>query len=104
MMFVCLEYLNMERCGTLSEEERSALEYDSVAYDQKLTEQGILVDAVLLASDKTTVPADANIRENLVGYLVVRTDSLGEAQKIAEGIPMVSYGRVEIRPVVSSLS
>ncbi|MEL6221960.1 MAG: YciI family protein [Cyanobacteria bacterium J06627_8] len=104
MTFVCLEYLSMERCDALSEEERSALEHDSVAYDQELAEQGVLADAVLLAPDKTTVPADANIRENLVGYLIIRVDSLKEAQKIAERIPIVSYGRVEVRPVISSLS
>ena len=104
MKFVCFEYMRFERYMELTQEERTELEEASVAYDKRLHTDGVLVDAVLLATEKLFVPSEGQGGEDLVGYLVVEADSPEDARRIAEGIPMLKHGRVEIRGVQASYS
>ena len=104
MKFVCFEYMSIERYMELSPEERAALEEASIAYDKRLDGDGVLVDAVLLGTERLLVPPDSRGGENIVGYLVVEAEGPEEARRIAEGIPMVRFGRVEVREVQASYS
>ena len=39
-------------------------------------------------------------KEVLVGYYLIETDNLDQALGVAKRIPLIRYGRVEVRPVM----
>ena len=42
----------------------------------------------------------ATTKEALAGYYLIAADNLDQALKVAERIPLIRYGRVEVRPVM----
>ena len=42
----------------------------------------------------------ATTKEALAGYYLVEADNLDEALNVAKRIPLIRYGRVEVRPVM----
>ena len=82
-------------------------------YTQELVDAGVMRggNALHPTSDATTVTAIdgdpvftdgpfAETREQLGGYYHVECSDLDEAMKWAAKCPVVSYGRVEVRPIV----
>jgi hypothetical protein len=82
-------------------------------YTQSLVSAGILLggDALhgidtattIRVRDGKTLSTDgpfAETKEVLGGYYIVDVDDLDTATKWAEGVPLIGYGSVEVRPVI----
>ena len=109
MKYMLLVYLDE---NALSEEERQKCYVDSTQLAQDLSSSGQYIDAsplqpiatatsVRLRSGKKVVTDGpfAETREQLGGYYLIEAKDLDEAIGIAERIPPVSFGTIEIRPV-----
>jgi hypothetical protein len=81
--------------------------------NQGLEEAGLLVAAGRLrptttATTVTAIDGEAELtdgpfaitKEVLGGYYLVEADNLDEALNVARRIPLIRYGRVEVRPVM----
>jgi hypothetical protein len=110
MKYMLLIYLDEK---TLSEEERQKCYGESIQLTHQLQSKGKYIGANPLhpTATATTVRVRegrrlvtdgpfAETREQLGGYFLVDADDLDEALSIAERIPMVRAGTVEVRPVV----
>jgi hypothetical protein len=99
--------------GGPSPEEMAAAHPRWNAYTQSLTEAGVLVAGDALEGvdtattvrerDSETVLTDgpfAETKEILAGYYLIDVPDLDAALKWASRIPNVSYGSVEVRPVM----
>ncbi|HTY72491.1 MAG TPA: YciI family protein [Actinomycetes bacterium] len=86
-------------------------EYD--AYTAELRARGVYVDGNPLQSVDTATTVQvrdgvrsttdgpyAEAKEVLLGYYVIRVDSLDEALEWAAKIPDARYGSIEVRPVM----
>src|SRR6266508_2670291 len=99
--------------GAMSEQERSDLHGEYMAYTQELRESGALVGANQLqptaaattvrvrnGETLTTDGPFAETKEQLGGYYVIDVDSLDEALAWAARIPSARLGSIEVRPLV----
>jgi hypothetical protein len=81
--------------------------------NQSLEEAGLLVAAGRLrptatATTVTAIDGETELtdgpfaitKEVLGGYYLVEADNLDEALNVARRIPLIRYGRVEVRPVM----
>lgn len=111
MKYICLVYAEPDALSGLSPEEKTALDRDSLAYDDKLTRDGHFLAASALQSVKTartvrvrrskplvTDGPFAETKEVLCGFIFIEAADADEALRIAEGIPMARYGTIEVRP------
>jgi len=111
MKFICLVYAEPNALSLLGPEEKSALDRDSLAYDEWLEANGHFIAASALQGVKTarsvrvrrgkTLVTDgpfAETKEVLCGFIFVEAAHADEALRIAEGIPMARYGTIEVRP------
>lgn len=111
MKYACLVYCVPGALSTLSDEEKAALDRDSLAYDQKLERDGhyIVASALQGTSTATTIRVRngkasmtdgpfAETKEVLCGFIFVEAADMDEARRIATGIPMARHGSVEVRP------
>ncbi len=84
-----------------------------VELNRSLDEAGLLVAAGRLhpTTTATTVSAIAGdpeltdgpfaiTKEALAGYYLIEAENLDQALDVAKRIPLIRYGRVEVRPVV----
>jgi hypothetical protein len=110
MKYMLLIYLDEK---ALSEEERQKCYGESIELTYQLHAKGKFLGANPLhpTATATTVRVRegrrlvtdgpfAETREQLGGYFLVDADDLDEALSIAEKIPMVQAGTVEVRPVI----
>ncbi|HEY6805709.1 MAG TPA: YciI family protein [Pyrinomonadaceae bacterium] len=110
MKYMLLIYLDEK---VLSEEERQKCYSESIELTYQLNSQGKFLGANPLhpTATATTVRVRegrrlvtdgpfAETREQLGGYFLVEANDLDEALSIAEKIPMVQAGTVEVRPVI----
>ena len=110
MKYMLLVYLNEQ---AMSDEERSHCYVESAQLTQDLHTNGQYVSAsplhpvatatsVRMREGKRLVTDGpfAETREQLGGYYVVEANDLDEAISIAERVPPVKYGTIEIRPVM----
>jgi hypothetical protein len=110
MKYMLLVYLDEQ---VLSETEREHCYVESAQLTQQLNSSGQYLDASPLhpISTATSVRVRdgkrlvtdgpfAETREQLGGYYLVDASDLDEAIRIAERIPPVRFGTVEIRPVM----
>jgi hypothetical protein len=110
MKYMLLVYLDEQ---ALSESEREHCYVESAQLTQDLNSSGQYLDASPLhpVSTATSVRVRAGkrlvtdgpfaeTREQLGGYYLVDARDLDEAIRIAERIPPVQFGTVEIRPVM----
>jgi len=110
MKYMLLVYLNENALG---DSERETCYRDSAQLTQTLHKEGKYLDAsplqsvalatsVRVRSGKRVVTDGpfAETHEQLGGYYLVEADDLDEAIGIAEKIPVVSVGTIEIRPVL----
>jgi hypothetical protein len=110
MKYMMLVYLNEQ---ALSDTEREHCYVESAQLTQDLHAKGQYLDASPLHSVSTATSVRvrdgkrlvtdgpfAETREQLGGYYLVDARDLDEAIRIAEKIPPVRFGTVEIRPVM----
>lgn len=110
MKYMMLVYLNEQ---ALSDTEREHCYVESAQLTQELHAKGQYLDASPLHSVSTATSVRvregkrlvtdgpfAETREQLGGYYLVDAKDLDEAIRIAEKIPPVRFGTVEIRPVM----
>jgi|SRR5215471_13410805 len=110
MKYMLLVYLNEQ---ALTDEERAHCYVESAQLTQDLNANGQYVAAGPLhpvstatsvrVRDGKRVVTDgpfAETREQLGGYYIVEANDLDEAIEIAQRIPPVRYGTVEIRPLM----
>ena len=110
MKYMMLVYLNEQ---VMSESEREYCYVKSAELTQQLNSSGQYLDASPLhpISTATSVRVRdgkrlvidgpfAETREQLGGYYLIDAVDLDEAIRIAERIPPVQFGTVEIRPVM----
>lgn len=111
MKYICLVYAEPGALDGLTPDERSALDRDSLAYDEELTRRGHFLAASALQGVRTattvrvrggqTLVTDgpfAETKEALLGFVFIEAADAGEARRLAEGIPMARYGSIEVRP------
>ncbi len=110
MKYMLLVYLDEQ---VMSDEEREACYVKSAQLTQDLNSTGHFVDASPLhpiatatsvrVRDGKRLVTDgpfAETREQLGGYYLIDTANLDDAIRIAERVPPVKFGTVEIRPVM----
>jgi hypothetical protein len=110
MKYMLLVYLDEQ---VLTEEERSHCYVESAQLAQDLSTKKQYVDASPLHPVATATSVRvrggkrlitdgpfAETREQLGGYYLVEAENLDEAIGIAERIPPVKFGTIEIRPVL----
>ncbi|MDQ5845604.1 MAG: YciI family protein [Acidobacteriota bacterium] len=110
MKYMLLVYLDEQ---AMSDTEREHCYVESAQLTQELNSSGQYLDASPLhpISTATSVRVRegkrlvtdgpfAETREQLGGYYVIEAQDLDEAIRIAERVPPVRFGTVEIRPVM----
>jgi len=110
MKYMLLVYMNEQ---AMTDEERQHCYVESAQLTQDLNATGQYVAAgplhpvatatsVRVREGKRVVTDGpfAETREQLGGYYVIEANDLDEAIAIAEKVPPVKYGTVEIRPVM----
>ena len=110
MKYMLLVYLDEQ---ALSEEERQKCYGKSIELTYKLQSDGNYISASPLYPTSTATSVRvregkrlvtdgpfAETREQLGGFYLVEANDLDEAIRIAEQIPMVQSGTIEVRPVV----
>ncbi|RUW52801.1 YciI family protein [Mesorhizobium sp. M1A.F.Ca.ET.072.01.1.1] len=112
MKYVLLVYGEEKDLFALTPERSAKLDADSLAYDRELDRQGKLIIAQALQPVKmskslrrrkgkrlVTDGPFAETKEQLLGFVMVEAADLDEAMAIADGIPLVELGTVEVRAV-----
>jgi hypothetical protein len=113
MKYICLVYAEPGALSSLSPEGQTALDRDSLAYDQDLEARGHFLAASALQGVNTAstirvrgggvLVSDgpfAETREVLCGFIFIEAADMEEAKRIAAGIPMARHGTIEVRPVL----
>src|SRR6186713_3268989 len=110
--YLCLVHFDGTTLSNLTEAEKARLDRDSLAYDVAIKKSGHLVVAQALQSaDKARIVSVregqtsvvdgpfTETKEQLGGFILIKAQSMGEAEKIAAGIPLAKLGRIEVRPI-----
>jgi hypothetical protein len=110
MKYMMLVYLDEQ---ALSDAEREHCYVESAQLARELNSSGQYLDASPLHSVSTATSVRvrdgrrlvtdgpfAETREQLGGYYLIEAENLDEAIAIAEKVPPVRFGTVEIRPVM----
>lgn len=110
MKYMLLVYMNEQ---AMTDEEREHCYVESAQLTQEMNAKGQYLGAGPLHSVNTATSVRvrdgkrivtdgpfAETREQLGGYYVIEANDLDEAIGIAERVPPVKYGTVEIRPVM----
>jgi hypothetical protein len=112
MKYLCLVYVNEKKLEALSPKDGQTLNNDSLAYDRHLRENGHFIAAQALEfvkagavvrrqGDKVSVTDGpfAETNEQVGGFMLVEAKDRDEAIRLASRIPVIEFGRVEVRPV-----
>lgn len=111
MKFICLVYAEPDALSGLSPGEKTALDRDSLTYDEWLEARGHFLAASALQGVGTarcvrvrkgkpfvTDGPFAETKEVLCGFIFIEAVDADEALTIAQGIPMARHGTIEVRP------
>lgn len=111
MKYACLVYAVSGALSALSDDEKAALDRESLEYDRKLEREGHYVVASALQETHTATTIRvrdgkvsmtdgpfAETKEVLCGFIFIEAADADEARRIAAGIPMARYGSIEVRP------
>jgi hypothetical protein len=109
--YICLVYAEPGALSGLSPAERTALDRDSLAYDEQLRRGGHFLAASALQAVSTAstirvrggrvLTSDgpfAETKEVLCGFIFIEAGDAEEARRLAAGIPMARHGTIEVRP------
>jgi hypothetical protein len=112
MRYLCLVYCEPQIFERMPDEEKKALDRDSLAYDKELARSGHFIHADALRSVDTAVTVRvrndrmsstdgpfAETKEHLGGFILIEAVDMDEAKRVACGIPMAKYGSIEVRPI-----
>jgi hypothetical protein len=110
--FICLVHFEGAKLQALNAAERAALDRDSFSYDQTLQKEGhyIVAEALHAAKSARIVSVReggvtvtdgplVEAQEQLGGFILIQAETLGQAERIAAGIPLAKLGRVEVRQI-----
>ncbi len=111
MKYICLVYAEPGALSGLTAAEKTALDRDSLAYDQALMARGQFLTASALQGVETAstirvrgggvLVSDgpfAETKEVLCGFIFIEAADMEEAKRIGAGIPMARHGTIEVRP------
>ena len=112
MRYVCLIHGNEADLKALSGDAARRLDRDSLDYDAVLAQGGHLVVAHALESPARAtclrskggriVATDgpyAEVKEQLLGFLLIEAKDRDEAVALASRVPMIAHGTVELRAI-----
>src|ERR1700736_3339137 len=112
MKYLCLVYIDENVLDALSESDFDALTDAALANDEALRRTGHYVTSNALESVRTATSLRvrngklsitdgpfAETKEQLGGFTLIEAADLAEAIALAESIPMVRIGTIEVRPV-----
>jgi hypothetical protein len=114
--YIALVYSNPGAFEALSQAERDALMREADAFLKEFTESGELLGGGSALADPSTgktvrvrngVPAVtdgpfAEAKEQLAGYYLLDTDSIGRAAEIVTHDPAARFWAVEVRPIMDT--
>ena len=113
MRYLLLIYENEKAWMSIPEEQQGAIFGEYMAFTESIKKSGNLIggDPLQPTETATTIRVRegkrlvtdgpfAETREQLGGYYMVEAKDLDEAISIAERIPSVRMGSIEIRPVM----
>jgi hypothetical protein len=112
MKYLCLVFVDEKKLEALSSADAQALNNDSLAYDRYLRQNGHFIAAQALEFVKSAATVRrqggkvsvtdgpfTETNEQVGGFILVDAKDRNEAIQIASQIPVLRYGRVEVRPV-----
>jgi hypothetical protein len=112
MKYLCLVFVDEKKLAALSSADAQALNNDSLAYDRYLRQNGHFIAAQALEFVKSAATVRrqggkvsvtdgpfTETNEQVGGFILVDAKDRNEAIQIASQIPVLRYGRVEVRPV-----
>jgi len=113
MRFLCLVYFEPQTLAALSPSEKTALDRNSLAYNDKLTRNShyICAEALQPVSSARTVRVRrgktsitdgpfAETKEHMGGFILIEAAAMDDALEIAAGIPLAKLGSIEVRPIM----
>jgi hypothetical protein len=113
MRFLCLVYFEPETLTALSPSEKTALDRNSLAYNDELRgkSQYIAAEALEPVGRARTVRVRrgkmsvtdgpfAETKEVVGGFILIEAAGMDEALEIAAGIPLAKLGSIEVRPIL----
>lgn len=112
MKYLCLVYYDEQKMQQLSQDEWDALNRECIACVADLQASGHFLEGAPLLSTETATTVRvrdggpmitdgpfAETKEQLAGFYMLEARDCNEAIRLAQKIPPVRYGSVEIRPV-----
>jgi hypothetical protein len=112
MQYLCLVYFEPEVLERMSPEEMRVLNRDSLNYDDALRSSGHYLHSNALDSVQKAVTVRvrndrmsaidgpfAETKEHLCGFILIEAADMGEATRLASGIPLARLGSIEVRPI-----
>ena len=113
MKYLCLVYFEPQVLTDLSPADKSALDRDSLDYDDELRRSGHYIDSNALQPVTTArtvrmrrsrkIVNDgpfAETREHLGGFILIDASNMDEAVEVASKIPLAKLGSIEVRPTM----
>lgn len=113
MQYLCLIYSAEAKRPKPSDAEFAAMIKDYGAFTERVKSDGVFVagDALQPVATAVTVTSEngklettdgpfAETKEQLGGYYLLECKDMDEALKYASMIPVVKYGRTEVRPIM----
>ena len=111
--FLCLVYFEAkDLMAEISKDDSVTLDRDSLAYNAVLEKAGHYITAQALQSPDTARTVSvrkgkisvtdgpfAETKEQLGGFILINARDMAQAVKLAAGIPIARFGRIEVRPI-----
>ena len=115
MKYVCLAWRDEAAVGALSQEQREALQRETLDYIERLRESGQLLAAERLQDAENGVALRrlggslsvtdgpfAETKEQIGGMFLLEAADLNEAIQLASRWPPLTLSALEVRPVAAS--
>jgi hypothetical protein len=112
MKYLCIVHFDGTILDSMSPDEKSDLDRNSLGYDKDLMARGIYIHAEALQSPSSaslvkvrngqmsvTDGPYSEAKEQMGGFILINASDMDEAAKIAAGIPLAKYGTIEVRPI-----
>src|SRR5713101_8185109 len=113
MRFLCLVSFEPQTLTALSRGEKTALDRNSLAYNDELSRNNHYITAealepvrsartVRVRHGKASVTDGpfAETKEHVGGFILIEAADMNQALEIAAGIPLAKLGSIEVRPIM----